>query len=401
MPDVFMTKEELAFRDEFRNFVQREIEPLGLPKKMENEEIDFPLDLVRALGRAGYFGMCLPEAYGGRSRGLVYETIKSEELGYSGPALSCPGCLSGWVANAVAQYGTEAQKESYASPIARGEKVAAIAMTEPGAGSDINGYKTRAVPDGDNYIITGEKRFQVGGLGADFFLTFAVTDPDVPPLKGGLSAFLIDREMGVEVVEKFRMMGYHGAGVSHLLLKGARVPRNNLLGRPGEGLKILNAILVWERLSTSAGMLGAARRCLDETVKYTLEREAYGTTLSRMPAVNQIIADLIIKRDVAATMILRGCRLVDRHGARAMKEVAEAKYIGTEYSFDIIDKGIQIFGGIGYTDKYPLESFYRIVRLGRIASGTSEVMKYIVQRDAYQEVLGRQEGVGAQIRFSP
>jgi butyryl-CoA dehydrogenase len=399
MPDVFMTGEELAFRDEFRDFVQREIEPLGLPKKMETEEIDFPIDLVRALGRAGYFGMCLPEAYGGRSRGLVYEAIKSQELAYVGPALSCPGCLSGWVANAVVQYGTEAQKQAYAAPIARGEKVAAIAMTEPGAGSDINGYKTRAVLDGDHYIITGEKRFQVGGLGADFFLTFAVTDPKVPPLKGGLSAFLIDREMGVEVVEKFRMMGYHGAGVSHLLLKGARVPRNNLLGRPGDGLKILDAILVWERLSTSAGMFGAARRCLDETVKYTLEREAYGTTLSRMPAVNQIIADLIIKRDVAATMILRGCRLVDRHGPQAMREVAIAKYIGTEYSFDIIDQGIQIFGGIGYTDKYPLESFYRIVRLGRIASGTSEVMKYIIQRDTYQEVLGRKEGVGGRIRL--
>lgn len=399
MPDIFMTEEELAFREAFRDFLKREIEPLGLPAKMENEEIDFPLDLVRALGRAGYFGMCLPEAYGGRSRGLVYEVIKSEELAYLGPALSCPGCLSGWVANAVVQYGTEAQKASYAAPIARGEKVAAIAMTEPAAGSDINGYKTRAVPEGDDYIISGEKRFQVGGLGADFFLTFAVTDQDIPPLKGGLSAFLIDREMGVEVVEKFRMMGYHGTGVSHLLLKRARVPRTNLLGRLGDGLKILDAILVWERLSTSAGMLGAARRCLDETVKYTLEREAYGTTLSRMPAVNQIIADLIIKRDVAATMILRGCRLVDEHGPLAMKEVAEAKYVGTEYSFDIIDQAIQIFGGIGYTDKYPLESFYRIARLGRIASGTSEVMKYIVQRDAYKEVLGRKEGVGARIRI--
>ena len=236
MPDIFLTPEELAFRDEFRTFVAREIEPMGLPEKMENDEIDFPVDLVRELGRAGYFGMCLPEKHGGKSRGLVYEVIKSEELAYLYPALSCPGCLSGWVANAIVIHGSEELKKKYAERVARGELIAAIAMTEPAAGSDINGYKTRAVKDGDHYMVSGEKRFQVGGLGADFFLTLVVTNPDLPPLKGGLSAFLIEREMGMEVVEKYRMMGYHGAGVSHMIMKGARVPASNLLGEEGSGI---------------------------------------------------------------------------------------------------------------------------------------------------------------------
>ena len=148
MPDIFLTPEELAFRDEFRAFVTREIEPMGLSEKMENDEIDFPVDMVRELGRAGYFGMCLPEIHGGKSRGLVYEVIKSEELAYLYPALSCPGCLSGWVVNAIVTHGSEELKKKYAEPVARGELIAAIAMTEPAAGSDINGYKTRAAKDG-------------------------------------------------------------------------------------------------------------------------------------------------------------------------------------------------------------------------------------------------------------
>lgn len=391
MPDIFMTKEEIAFRSEFRDFVAREIEPLGLSEKMENDEIDFPIDIPRLLGRSGYFGMCLPEKYGGKSKGLVYEIIKSEELAYLYPSLSCPGCLSGWVANAIVTHGTEALKEKYAEPVARGKLIAAIAMTEPAAGSDINGYKTRAVKDGDHYVISGEKRFQVGGLGADFFITFAITNPDLLPLKGGLSAFLIDREMGMEVVEKYRMMGFHGTGTSHMIMKGARVPTENLLGQEGQGMEILDTILCWERLSTSAAQLGNGRRCLDEALKYSLEREAYGMPISRLPSVNNIIADMVMKRDMAAMMILRACRLVDQYGTRAMKEVAEAKYVGTEYGFDIADKCMQIFGGIGYTDKYPVESLFRIARLGRIASGTSEVMQYIVQRDLYKEISGRKQ----------
>ena len=219
MPDALMTKRELDFKKEFRKFVDKKIAPLGLVEKQENDEIDFPTEMVRALGEAGYFGMCLPEEYGGKNHGLVYEIIKSEELAYLGPTLSCPGCMSGWVGNAICQYGTEKQKQDYVIPIARGLKVAAVAMTEPGAGSDINGYKSRATLDGEFYAISGEKRFQVGGLGADFFLTFAITDPNIPALKGGLSAFLIDRDMEIEVVEKFKMMGYHGTGTSHLLLE--------------------------------------------------------------------------------------------------------------------------------------------------------------------------------------
>ncbi|MEW6113867.1 MAG: acyl-CoA dehydrogenase family protein [Thermodesulfobacteriota bacterium] len=389
MPDILLTEEEQAFRKEFREFVRKEIVPMGLVEKQDNDEIDYPTELVRALGKAGYFGMCIPAEHGGSGRGLVYEAIKSEELAYLGPGLSCPGCNTGWIGLAVCQYGTEKQKQDYAVPIAQGLKAGAIAMTEPVAGSDINSYKTRAVANGDYYTISGEKRFQVGGLGADFFLTFAITDSNRPALRGGLSAFLIDRDMGIEVVEKFKMMGYHGTGVSHSILKGVQVPRENLLGQEGDGLKVLDTILIWERLSTAAGMLGMARRCVDEAVKYSLEREAFGVTLSRIPTVYSMVADMVIKRDLIATMIVRGCRLVDKYGPGAMKEVAEAKYLAGEMGFEIADKAMQVFGGIGYTNKYPIESYLRMARLGRIASGTSEIMQYIVQRDTYKEVLGK------------
>jgi len=391
MPDVLMTQEELAFRSEFREFVEREIAPLGLVEKQENDEIDFPAELVQTLGKAGYFGMLLPEEYGGQNRGLVYETIKSEELAYLGFGLSCPGCMSGWIGKAVCLHGTEKLKQDYAVPISKGLKVGALALTEPGAGSDINSYKTRAILKADSYTITGEKRFQVGGLGADFFCTFVITNPDVPALKGGLSVFLIDREMGIDVVEKFKMMGYHGTGVSHLLLKGSQVPRENLLGTEEEGSQVLDNILVRERLSRSAGMLGGARRCIDEAIKYSLEREAFGQTLSRIPIVNHKVADMIIKRDLIATMIMRGCRLADKHGPRAMKESSEAKYLAGEMGYEIADQALQVMGGIGYTKKYPVESFFRDMRMGRIASGTSEIMQYIVQRDTYREVMGKKE----------
>ncbi|MBM3118037.1 MAG: acyl-CoA dehydrogenase [Chloroflexi bacterium] len=393
MPDILMTQEELDFRREFREFLKKEIVPLGLAEKQERDEIDFPTELVRILGKKGYFGMCLPEKYGGKNRGLVYEVIKSEELAYVGPALSCPGCSTGWVGIAICKYGTEKQKKDYVIPISQGMKVAAIAMTEPGAGSDINSYKTKAVLDKDFYTVAGEKRFQVGGLGADFFVTFAITDTNKPALKGGLSAFLIDREMGIEVVEKFRMMGYHGAGVSHSIMKGIKVPKESILGKEGDGRGVLDTILIWERLSTAAGALGGARRCLDEAIKYSLEREAFGVTLSRIPTVYNMVADMIIKRDAISAMILRGCRLVDKYGPKAMKEIAEAKYLAGELGYQIADTALQVLGGIGYTNKYPIESYVRFVRLGRIASGTSEIMKYIVQRDTYKEVLGRKGAI--------
>jgi len=393
MPDVLMTEKELKFRSEFREFVNKEIAPMGLVEKQENDEIDFPTELVGAVAKAGYFGMCLPKEYGGSDRGLVYETIKSEELAYLGPGLSCPGSMTGWIGMAICRFGTEKQKKDYLIPIAKGLKVGAVAMTEPGAGSDINSYKTRAVREGDSYRVTGEKRFQVGGLGADFFLTWAITDPGKPALGGGLSAFLIDREMGIEVVEKFRMMGYHGTGISHSVLKGVKVPEENLLGNEGDGAKVLDTVLTWERLSTSAGMLGIGRRCLDEALKYSLEREAFGVTLSRIPTVYNMVADMVIKRDLVAAMILRGCRLADKHGPAAMKEIAEAKYLAGEMSYEIADKALQVLGGIGYTNKYPVESFLRVARLGRIASGTSEIMQYIVQRDTYREILGKKEPI--------
>jgi alkylation response protein AidB-like acyl-CoA dehydrogenase len=398
MPDILMTREELDFREEFRDFLQKEIVPMGLPEKQDNDEIDFPTDAVRLLGKAGYFGMCLPKKYGGMDRGLVYEVIKSEELAYIGPALSCPGCSTGWVGSAICKYGTEKQKQDYVVSIAKGMKVAAIAMTEPLAGSDINSYKTRAVLSDGHYTVTGEKRFQVGGLGADFFLTFAITDTGTPALKGGLSAFLIDRDMGIEVVEKFKMMGYHGAGVSHNIMKAIKVPTDHILGREGDGPGVLDAVLIWERLSTAAGAHGGARRCVDEAIKYSLEREAFGTTLSRIPTIYNMVADMIIKRDSVAAMIMRGARLVDKYGAGAMKEVAEAKYLAGELGFEIADTALQVLGGIGYTNKYPIESYLRFIRLGRIASGTSEIMKYIVQRDTFKEAIGRKETISGAVK---
>ena len=189
------------------------------------------------------------------------------------------------------------------------------------------------------------------------------------------------------------MMGYHGTGISHSILKGVKVPEENLLGNEGDGVKILDTVLAWERLSTAAGMLGIGRRCLDEALKYSLDREAFGVTLSRIPTVYSMIADMVMKRDLVATMILRGCRLGDKHGPAAMKEIAEAKFLAGEMSYEIADKALQVLGGIGYTNKYPVESFLRAARLGRIASGTSEIMQYIIQRDTYREILGKKEPI--------
>ena len=216
-------------------------------------------------------------------------------------------------------------------------------------------------------------------------------------MKGGLSAFLIDREMGVEVVEKFKMMGFHGTGTSHLLLKDVKVFKENILGKEGDGIKVLDAVLIWERLSTAAGALGGMRRCIDEAVKYSLEREAFGITLSRNPTIYNMVADMIMKRDIVATMVLRGGRLADKYGEMAMKEVSEAKYLAAEMGYETVDKALQVFGGIGYTNKYPVESILRSMRVARIGSGTSEIMQYIVQRDTYKEVLGRKKAISGSV----
>lgn len=388
--DVFLTAEELAFRDRYRKFLQEEIVPLKIVERMDSEATEYPTEFIRRCGEAGYLGLAIAREWGGQGLDTVHEVLASEETGVLSTGLVCARGMPTYMGKALERYGTPEQKEKYLVPIMKGEKIVAEALTEPVAGSDLAGIKTKAVRDGDHYVITGEKRFQAGGIGADFFLVLAVTDPAAR--HKGLSFFIVERDMGVTVEEKYQLLGFRGMGASRLGLKEVRVPRANLLGEEGQGWEIFNYLIRTERLCEAAGNIGAGREALRIAAEYSDTRKAFGRKLRDFQAISFRLAEMVTAVDAGRLLLLRAARKMDR-GEWAMKEVAQAKFFASEAGYKAVDFALQVLGGIGYTNQYPLERFLRDTRVVLIYTGSSEIQRLLAAREIYNELL-RETGRG-------
>lgn len=357
-----------------------------------NEQDYYPREFYGKLGNAGFLAQVLPTGYDG-SGSLTCEAILAEELGAACVPLAWIHSTSSYVYATIARYGTETQKKKYLPAMKSGAKVGAIAITEPEAGSDVMRIETKAALKDDEYVITGEKRNITNGSKADLVLVWAITNPEVDPARG-LSVFIVEPDTGFEVVEDYKLLGgFPGTVNSHLKFNNMSVPTENLLGYENEGAKILFDELAIERALYAAMLVGEARPVLELAVRYSMEREQFGTKISRFDAVSFKVADMATKLEAAKLVVYHTARLIDA-GFNAEKESAMAKLLASEAFYEVADNTVQILGGRGVTDEYPAEWAFRMARLSMIPAGTNEIMRFIVQREVYKGYKGKKEKGG-------
>lgn len=378
-----MDNEELTL---FRDMARRAFEQVIAPhyEAWEQEHI-VPRELWNTLGEAGLLCPDMPEAYGGAGTSPIVCLAMIEEMsrmGFGGLA-SGYGIHSNIVAPYIAHFGTEEQKQQWLPRMVTGEVVGALAMTEPGAGSDVQGIRTNAVRDGDDWILNGSKIFITNGIHADLVVVAAITDPG----KGarGTSLFLVDASLpGFDRGKKIEKIGQHASDTAELFFQDVRLPGNALLGEENKGFIIMMEELPRERLGIAAQAVASAEGALDLTIEYVLERKAFGQTVASFQNTRFTLAE--VKTDVALNRALyEKCADQYARGELTADDAAMLKYASTEMQCRAIDECLQLFGGYGYTAEYPISRFYTDARIQRIYGGSSEIMRELVARS----MLGR------------
>jgi alkylation response protein AidB-like acyl-CoA dehydrogenase len=385
MFDFLLTKEQKALREEVRDLVRWVPRQMILDK--DEERIRFPVEFLREAGRRGLLGVRYPRRWGGRDMDWVATSMVMEEVGTLGYIFACVfGVGAELVCDAIVLHGNDEQRERYVKPLLRGEIFAAECLTEPRGGSDFFGTATTAVRDGDHFVLNGQKRFIVGAEAADYFLVYARTDPQAPPHEG-ISCFVVDRGPGVKVDFLYGLMGCRGGGTGRMTFKDVVVPERNLLGRLHGGKAVFDTMMIPERLGTAAMTVGAARPALEIATGYTMKRKAFGQPISQYQGVSFQVAEAAILLDAARSMVDTTSRavVVGADVATLRRLISETKKFVTESCQKVVHNAMQVMGGIGYTDVFPVERIVRDLRLASIWTGTNEVMSLIVASEWYRE----------------
>jgi acyl-CoA dehydrogenase len=370
------TRDQLI--DTVRRFVTERLRPL---EAQVAEDDAMPDDVVEEMKGLGLFGLSIPEEYGGLGLSMEDECLVVIEMGRTSPAFrSTFGTNVGIGSQALVMFGTEDQKQKYLPGIASGEIITSFALTEPEAGSDSAAVQTRAVRDGDHYVLNGAKRYITNANKAHLFTVMARTDASKPGA-GGVSAFLVPRDTpGLSVGKPEKKMGQQGAHVCDVIFDNVRVPAENLIGAEGEGFKVAMQVLDKGRLHISALCVGVAERLIADSVAYASERKQFGQALTGFQLVQGMIADCKTEALAARALTLETARSRDA-GRNVTMEGAAAKYFASEMVGRVADKAVQIFGGAGYITEYGIERFYRDVRIFRIYEGTSQIQQVIIARE--------------------
>ena len=386
MYDFMLTRAEQAVKKEACKFVNDQISSRFL-RAMDKDEITYPREFVEKVAQHNLRAIRFPEKYGGRNLSWVAEVAATEEIGCLGIALGCAYVMPSIVGEALNMFGSDFLKEKYLKPYLEGKLVAAEALTEPRGGSDFFGATTRADLDGDHFIVNGQKRFVVGAEGADFFIVYCRTNfaPDAPKY-GKLSLLVIEKGPGVETEYLYGLMGCRGGGTGRLVFRDVKVPRENLVGELHGGALCFNQMMIPERLTSAAGCLGAWG-ALDLAVRYSARRRAFGKEIRKFQAVSTLVADSITELDAARALTYMAARAVDENYPNVRRIVSEAKRFATEAAWKVVNNAMQIMGGIGYTDVYPIERSLRDMRLSMIWTGTSQIMNLLIQHEYYNQVL--------------
>jgi alkylation response protein AidB-like acyl-CoA dehydrogenase len=372
-----ISKEHEEFRARVRDFAEGEIEPKA---KELDETAQFPFDTAKKLGEMGFLGMVVPEEYGGSGLDTVSYSIAVEELsrvcGSTGITVAAHNSLGVYP---IYLFGNEEQKRKYIPDLASGKKLGTFGLTEPDAGSDAAGTKSTAVLDGDSYVVNGSKCFITNASVGETLVITAVTDKT----QGykGISSFIAEKEMkGFSVGKKENKMGLRGSDTATLNFEDMRIPKENLLGKEGEGFKQFMITLDGGRISIGAMALGIAQGAYDKAIVYAKEREQFGRPISDFQAIQWKLADMATQLEAARHLIYHASELKDK-GEKFIKESAMAKLFASEVGNFVTYQAIQIFGGYGYTSDYPVERYMRDVKLCEIGEGTSEIQRLVIARE--------------------
>jgi acyl-CoA dehydrogenase len=369
--------------DQTRRFVRDELIPA---EEWVEEHDEIPDHIVEKLKTFGYFGMTIPEQYGGLGLSMFEEVSVVCEIGYASPVFrSYFGTSNGVGTLGIIIDGTEEQRRRYLPRIAVGDLIASFCLTEPGAGSDAAALTTRAIRDGDHYIINGTKRFTTNSPHAGVFTVFARTGPK-EQMTAGISAFLVERKTpGITVGPRNKKMGFRGAHTADVIFENCRVSADALLGgREGVGFKTAMRSLDHARLHMSAVATGLSERLIDEGVRYASDRVQFGKPISQFQLIQGMLADCAAEALASRAMVERVARMRD-DGRPVTKETACCKYFTTEALGRIADRVLQIHGGYGYIKEYPIERLFRDARLLRIYEGTSQIQQLIIAREMLKQ----------------
>jgi alkylation response protein AidB-like acyl-CoA dehydrogenase len=377
---------EIKFRPEAesirrmaKEFAEKEIAPIADRIDRENK---YPMDLFEKMAKQGLFGMCTPPEYGGTGLDLLSTAIAAEEIAkVSMSASGLIGIQAAVTAAPIARFGSEEQKEAYLRDMATGKRIGAFCLTEPVAGSDAASIETKAVKEGDHYVLNGTKTFITQGEVADLALVFAKT-----PGKDGeeVTAFLVDkRKSPFRVGSKIEVMGLRGTGTAELIFENCRVPEENVLGKEGDGFLIAMMTLNESRIGVAAGGVGLAQAAFDVAVNYAKQRKAFGRLIGKFQAIQWMLADMLTQIHSARLLTYHAAYLRDQQ-QDFVKEASMAKVFASEVAVEATRRAIQILGGYGPTKDYPLERYYRDAKVLEIVEGTSEIQRLILAKEILQ-----------------
>ena len=380
--DFTFSPEHEALRRMIREFAENEIAPVAAELDREHR---VPMDIMHKLGEIGLLGVCFPQEYGGMDAGEAGYCILMEELGRVCTSTATNvGAHIGIGAMAIHLDGTPAQKRKYLTPLAQGEKFAAFGLTESNAGSDAANIKTRAVRDGDEWVINGGKIYITNGGYADVITIMAVTDPSLGA-RGGITAFIVETDWpGFEVAREEDKMGIRGTSTAELVFDGLRVPHENVLGKVGEGFVTFMKSLDMGRLTLGAACLGGAQAALEWAIDWAKTRQQFGTELAQKQSVQWKIADMATEIEALRSLVYRVAWMVDT-GQSFTRLAAMCKLYGSEVASRAIDMTLQIHGGLGYSRDYPIERAFRDARIAEIFEGTNEIQRIVIASRLFRE----------------
>ncbi|MGE4426643.1 MAG: acyl-CoA dehydrogenase family protein [Solirubrobacteraceae bacterium] len=368
------TDEHEELRGSIRQFVEKEL----APHAEEWEETTFPDSVFRRMGELGFLGLHYPEEYGGQGGDYATQIVLAEEMSrsHSGGLVMGVAVHTDMANPPIKLLGTHEQKERYLAPAIRGEKIACLGITEPGAGSDVAGIQTTAVRDGDEWVINGSKLYITNGHRADYIVLVTKTDPDAG--YGGFSLFIVDMDSpGVVREKRLEKLGMHASDTALLAFQDVRVPHENLLGQEGKGFYHIMWELQGERLIAAAGAVASGERLIERTMAFAKERQAFGRSIGKFQGIRWKFAEMATQLEAGRQMTYNAAWRV-MQGEYPVREISMAKLFTSRMACDIADECLQIHGGAGYMKEYGIERAWRDLRLNRIGAGTDEtLLEYI------------------------
>lgn len=373
-----LTSDQKMLQDQVRKFAQTELAPLA-PELDKSGE--FPWPSLKKMAGLGLLGVIVPEKYGGSGFDFVSLAIAIEEISRAcastGVIVAVNNSLTTYP---ILEFGNDAQKSKYLPPLCGGEKVGAFALTEPNAGSDVAAMESTARLEGDHYVLNGTKRFITNGAAAGIFVVFAYTNRDLK--HKGISAFVVERDTpGFSLGKHEDLMGIRATANCELMFEDVKVPKENLLGNEGDGFKICMNTLDVSRIDIGAQAVGIAQAALNEAVKYSKERKAFGQPIANFEMIQGLIAEMATEIQAARLLVHYAGYCKDKGVPRFSKEAAMSKYYASEIAVNVTRKAVQVHGGYGYSRDYPVERLYRDAKILELYEGTSEIQKIVIARE--------------------